>query len=104
MATIAGGGGRLHLLLRDCHDFGFRQQITDSAGSISANIAKGTERNTKPEFRQFLGYARGSAGETRSRLYIAERIGYIPPADCAELLGELRRISRMIKGLTDSLK
>ena len=77
---------------------------SDSAESISANIAEGTERNTKPEFRQFLGYAKGSAGETRSRLYIAERVGYIPPADCVELLDELRRISRMIKGLTDSLK
>jgi len=30
---------RLHELLRDCRDFGFRQQITDSADSISALAA-----------------------------------------------------------------
>ena len=94
---------RLHELLRDCRDFGFRQQITDSADSISANIAEGAERNTKPEFRQFLGYAKGSAGETRSRLYIAKRLGYVSAAEADVLLDELRRISRMIHALIQSL-
>ena len=94
----------MHQLLRDCRDFGFRQQITGSADSVSANIAEGAERNTKPEFRQFLGYAKGSAGETRSRLYIAKRIGYIPASEADHLLDELRRISRMIHALIQSLQ
>ena len=94
---------RLHELLRECRDFGFRQQITDSADSMSANSAEGAERNTKPEFRQFLGYAKGSAGETRSRLYIAKRLGYISAAESEQLLDELRRISRMIHALIQSL-
>lgn len=95
---------KVHLLLRDCRDLGFRQQITDSADSISANIAEGAERNTKPEFRQFLGYAKGSAGETRSRLYIARRLGYVTEADADTLLDELRRVSRMLNGLIRSLE
>jgi four helix bundle protein len=94
---------RMHELLRECRDFGFRQQITDSADSMSANISEGAERNTRPEFRQFLGYAKGSAGETRSRLYIAKRLGYISAAEADQLLDELRRISRMIHALIQSL-
>lgn len=95
---------QMHELLRECRDYGFRQQITDSADSISANIAEGAERNTKPEFKQFLGYAKGSAGETRSRLYIAKRLGYIAVGDSDRLLDELRRVSRMIHGLIRSLE
>jgi len=94
---------RLHELLRDCRNFGYRNQITDSADSISSNLAEGAERNTKPEFKQFLGYTKGSAGETRSRLYIGQRLGYFAKSDAEALLDELRRIARMISGLIDSL-
>ncbi len=94
---------RIHEDLLACRDYGYRNQITESADSISANIAEGAERNTRPEFRQFLGYAKGSAGETRSRLYIGQRLGYFLKPDAEMLLDELRRISRMINGLSESL-
>jgi four helix bundle protein len=94
---------RIHELLRDCRDFGYCHQITDSGDSISSNLAEGAERNTKPEFKQFLGYAKGSAGETRSRLYIGQRLGYFSSQDADTLLDELRRISRMTNGLIESL-
>ncbi|MBK8478297.1 MAG: four helix bundle protein [Opitutaceae bacterium] len=95
---------RRHLRLRGCRDSGFHQQIADSVGSLSTNIAEDTGCHTEPGFRRFPGYAEGSAGETQSRPHIAARIGYTPPAACALLRDELRRISRMIKGLTDSLQ
>ena len=41
--------------MRDCRDYGFRDQITRSAVSVPSNISEGAERSTKPEFRQFLG-------------------------------------------------
>jgi four helix bundle protein len=96
-------GARMHELLRDTRDFGYRDQITGSADSISANIAESAERITRREFRQFVGYAKGSAGETRSRLYIGRRLGYFTNADADALLDELRRISRMLNGLIESL-
>ena len=95
---------KIHDLLRACRDFGYRNQITDSADSISSNIAEGAERNTRPEFRQFLGYAKGSAGESRSRLYIGLRLGYFQSNDAEALLDELRRVSRMLNGLIESLE
>ena len=49
-----------------CRDFGFKDQISRAAVSIPSNIAEGAERNSPREFRQFLGYAKGSSGELRT--------------------------------------
>ena len=94
---------RVYRLLGDCRDFGFRNQMTDAANSISNNIAEGAERLSKAEFRQFLGYAKGSAGETRSQAYTAADLGYIDSAEAIALRTELKEISRMLHGLIRSL-
>jgi four helix bundle protein len=94
---------RVSSLLASCRDFGFRNQMTDSANSISNHIAAGAERLSRAEFRQFLGYAKGSAGETRSRSYTAEEPGCITSSDSRALHLELKEISRMIRGLIRSL-
>ncbi len=95
---------RVYRLLAHCRDFPFRNQMTDSANSISNNIAEGAERLSRAEFRQFLGYAKGSAGETRSQSYTAEDLGYIDRSDAPALRAELKEISRMIRGLIRSLE
>jgi four helix bundle protein len=41
------------------------------------NVAKGFERDNNKEFRNFLGYAKGSAGEVRSMLYVAMDLNYL---------------------------
>jgi four helix bundle protein len=93
----------LYRLLADCRDWGFKDQITRSGNSIADNIAEGAERLTKPEFKQFLGYAKGSAGETRSQVMRAIPLGYISSETGQRLIQELREISRMIHGLIKSL-
>jgi four helix bundle protein len=94
---------RIYRLLVDCRDWGFRDQITRSANSIADNIAEGAERLSKAEFRQFLGYAKGSAGETRSQVLRAQALGYCPEEAGQALCAELREISRMLHGLIKSL-
>ncbi len=93
----------VYRLLADCRDWGFKDQITRSANSISDNIAEGAERTGKAEFKQFLGYAKGSAGETRSQVLRAIALLYIPAETGRKLVAELREISRMIHGLIKSL-
>jgi four helix bundle protein len=48
--------------------------------SVPSNIAEGAERLSRKEFAQFLGYAKGSAGELRTQIIIASRLGYIEDA------------------------
>ncbi len=93
----------VYRLLADCRDWGFKDQITRSANSISDNIAEGAERMGKAEFKQFLGYAKGSAGECRSQVMRAVALGYLAAETGSKLLAELREISRMIHGLIKSL-
>ncbi|MDD5057503.1 MAG: four helix bundle protein [Sideroxydans sp.] len=67
----------LYKELAELKDFGFRDQITRAALSVPSNIAEGYERNSNKELANFLNYAKGSAGEIRTRIYIGMEIGYI---------------------------
>ena len=58
-------------------DYGLKDQIQRAAVSIMNNISEGFERDNSKEFVRFLGFAKGSAGEVRSMLYIAYDLKYI---------------------------
>ncbi len=58
-------------------DFELRNQIRRAAVSIMSNIAEGFESQTQVLFIQYLGRAKGSAGEVRAQLYIARDQGYL---------------------------
>lgn len=58
-------------------DYGLKDQIQRAAVSIMNNIAEGFETDNNKEFRNFLGYAKGSAGEVRSMLFVAIDLNYI---------------------------
>jgi four helix bundle protein len=53
--------------------FSLRDQIERSSMSVSDNIAEGFERGTTNELLAFIYIARGSAGETRSKLCFMEK-------------------------------
>jgi four helix bundle protein len=58
-------------------DYGLKEQIQRAAVSIMNNISEGFKKDNNKEFRNFLGYAKGSAGELRSMLYVALDLNYI---------------------------
>ena len=93
----------IYVTLRECKDFGFRNQIQDASVSVMNNIAEGFERRSKAEFCRFLDIAKGSSGETRSMLYLAHDIGHIKANQAMELIQEYEILSKRIASLMNML-
>jgi len=85
-------------------DFGLRDQLQRAAVSIPANIAEGYERGSRKEYIQFLVIAKGSAGELRCLLQVAQRLEYLDQNRSQELIARATEVSKMLKGLMISLK
>ena len=88
---------RVYEVLKDCRDYGLRDQMTRAAVSIASNIAEGTERDSPAETIHFLHIAKGSAAELRTQLYIAHRIGVIDHPIQTELTTELKEGSVCVR-------
>jgi four helix bundle protein len=84
-------------------DFSFKNQIQRAAVSVMNNIAEGFERKSNKEFKQFLYIAKGSAGEVRSMLYIANDLNYIYTDKFNILYNDILFISRTIANLIKKL-
>ena len=80
-------------------DYGLMDQIRRAAVSVMTNISEGFERGTNKDFAKFLYIARGSAGETRSLLYVALDQGYIDQKEFNEYRNLCLRCSKVIYGL-----
>lgn len=98
----------IHVAFADSKDFALRNQMERSSLSIPSNIAEGAERDSTPDFIKFLRYSKGSCGELRTQLYVAERIrqrlGASSMPGSKEMIQETREISKMLQGLINSLK
>ncbi len=79
-------------------DFGLRDQIREAAVSVMANIAEGFDAGSDAEFIRFLRYARRSASEVQSHLYIALDRGYISSAQFDTLYETAAEAKRLIGG------
>lgn len=90
--------------LKKLRDWGFRDQITRASLSIPSNIAEGYERETNKDFLKFLHYAKGSAGELRTQIYIGIAIGYIDKTTGRHWLNEAKQISKMLAALIKARK
>jgi four helix bundle protein len=83
-----------------------RDQIERSSMSVSDNIAEGFERGTTNELLAFLYIARGSAGETRSKLCFMENRPSLSAfkQEVVRLKALAESCSRQIRGWADSLQ
>jgi four helix bundle protein len=84
-------------------DFGLRDQIQRASVSAMSNIAEGFDRNSRPEFARFLTFARGSAGEVRSQVYLAAKLDYVRPEEAAALIAACNEVTRILIGLRKSI-
>jgi four helix bundle protein len=88
---------------RLARDFGLRDQMQRASVSVMSNIAEGFDSRTRALFRDYLGRARGSAGELRAQLYVALDAGYISASAFDELADLTDKCSRQLRRLIDYL-
>jgi four helix bundle protein len=89
--------------MRNCNDFGYKNQLCRAVISISNNIAEGFERRGDKTFKQYLFIAKGSCGEVRSLLSLAAPLGHIAKPDAENLFDRAMEISRILSGLIKKL-
>lgn len=86
------------------HDFGLRDQMQRAAVSVMSNVAEGFGGRTSREYVQFLGYARRSAAEVQSQLYVALDLGYISQSEFDDVYAAADSCSRQLYGFIRYLK
>ncbi len=85
-------------------DFYFRNQLQRAVLSVMNNIAEGLERQTTKEYIYFLYIAKGSCGEVRSMIYLAEDLMYLSSQDCKDICYRAREVTALLYGLICALR
>lgn len=80
------------------NDYSLCDQLKRASYSIMLNIAEGFERGTNKDFSHFIDFAKGSAGEVRSILYIMLDNKHVTATEFANLLKKLEGISSQLAG------
>lgn len=85
-------------------DFGLKDQIRRSAVSIPSNISEGFARGSEKQFIYFLAIAKGSCGELRTQLNLANRLKYIDKKTYDKMNDSCLSISKQLSGFINYLK
>lgn len=85
-------------------DTALREQIRRAAGSVMHNIAEGFDAGSDSEFVRFLKYARRSATEVQSQLYIALDQGYVSQREFEHLYDLAEQCKRLITAFIHYLR
>lgn len=88
---------------QEIRDYGFKDQIQRAGVSVMNNIAEGFERRSNKELKQFLFIAKGSCGEVRSMLQLAQEIGYLEKQEGALLIEKATEVPRLLSGFIKRL-
>ena len=84
--------------------YGLTSQMRRAAVSIPSNIAEGSARSSRKDFRHFILIAKGSTCELQTQLLLAARLGYLSEATYREVESLSGQVARLLSGLARSLK
>ena len=87
----------------DCEKYGLISQIRRASMSIPMNLMEGSHRLNTKEYRQFVGIARGSAGELKYQLMLSRDLKYLTEDKYQYLREKAESISKMLTRLAASL-
>jgi four helix bundle protein len=83
--------------------FSLVDQMRRAASSVAMNLMEGAMRLGSKEYCQFVGIARGSAGEVCYQLLLARDLKYISTETYQELRSGYDRIIQMLLRLSQTL-
>ncbi len=83
--------------------YGLTGQLRRAGVSIASNIAEGSGRGTRNDYRSFLRMARGSALETQTQLIIARDLGLGDATQVAQAEELTEQVSKMLWAITQKL-
>jgi four helix bundle protein len=83
--------------------YGLSSQMQRAAVSIASNIAEGSARGTRKDFKQFVSIARGSNCELQTQLLIANRLGFAEEHRIGEIEMLSHEVGQMLSGLSKYL-
>lgn len=83
--------------------YGLTSQMRRASVSVASNIAEGNGRQTRGEYLQFLGNARGSLAELYTQATIAARLDLLSPVDEATLNERVDEVGRMLNTLRTAI-
>jgi four helix bundle protein len=84
--------------------YGLTSQMRRAAVSIASNIAEGSARGSRRDFRQFVKIAKGSNCELQTQLLLAGRLKYAPQNQIDGLESMTHEIGQMLSGLSKYLE
>ena len=83
--------------------YGLTSQMRRAAVSIASNIAEGSVRGTRKDFKQFVTIARGSNSELQTQLELARRLEFGIASQVAEAEELTNAVGQMLSGLSKYL-
>jgi four helix bundle protein len=84
--------------------FRYTDQICRASTSIPTNIAEGTGRYGKQDFKHFLYIARGSLEETKYLLLLGRDLGFVTEEEYNRLRHSCTSLGKRLNSLINSLK
>jgi four helix bundle protein len=84
--------------------FGLTSQLRRCAVSVPSNIAEGHSRNQHGDFLRFLTIARGSLGEMKTQLWVANSEGMLDDATMQRLIRDADGLMKQISALHSALE
>ncbi|MDP3770417.1 MAG: four helix bundle protein [bacterium] len=83
--------------------YGLTSQMRRSAVSIPSNIAEGSKRSSRKDFKNFLQIASGSGAELETQVEIAKRMFFGRTLDYQDIDSMLNEVMRMLNSFIKRL-
>lgn len=84
--------------------YGLTSQMRRSAVSIPSNIAEGSLRGTRKDYRHFIAIAFGSGGELETQIELVNRLPFGRNLNYSKVKDLLEEVMKMLNSLNNRLQ